>query len=152
MLANWLKQVFANTGTTQNNGNAALAAIGLVVEVIQADQRCGDEELNQLRRIAIEEFAVDAGQVDILIANALDDHYNRVSVQPLTRLVNETFSVEQKADLMKAMWIIAYADGNLEKYEEGTIRKIADLLYIPHSVFIKMKLLVAEERLQKGSA
>jgi uncharacterized tellurite resistance protein B-like protein len=152
MLANWLKQVFADTSKTTDNGNTALAAIGLVVEVVQADQRCADEELDQLRRIAVEEFAIDAMQVDQLIANALDDHNNRVSVQPLTRLINETFSVGQKADLMKAMWTIAYADGSLEKYEEGTIRKIADLLYIPHSVFIKTKLLAAEGKLQKGSA
>lgn len=151
MLANWLKQVFADTSTTPNSGNTALAALGLVVEVIQADRHCADEELNQLRRIAIEEFDVDAGQVDTLLASALDDHNNRVSVQPLTRLINETFSAEQKADLMQAMWTIAYVDDNLEKYEEGTIRKIADLLYIPHSVFIKTKLLAAQGKLQKGS-
>lgn len=151
MLANWLKQVFADNNESRQAGNTSLAAIGLVIEVVQADQRRADEELSQLRRIAIEQFAVDAAQVDTLISQALDDHDKRVSIQPLTRLINETFSVEQKSALMHAMWIIAYADGNLEKYEEGTIRKIADLLYVPHSVFIKTKLLAAEEKLRKGS-
>lgn len=151
MLANWLKQVFADNNESRQAGNTSLAAIGLAIEVVQADQRCADEELSQLRHIAIEQFAVDAMQVDTLIAQALDDHDKRVSIQPLTRLINETFSVEQKSALMHAMWTIAYADGNLEKYEEGTIRKIADLLYIPHAVFIKTKLLAAEEKLRKGS-
>jgi uncharacterized tellurite resistance protein B-like protein len=146
MLANWLKQVFADTNeTTTDTNKTALAAIGLVVEVIQADQRCTDEELQQLRNVALDTFAISSDQVDSLIANALDDHNNRVSIQPLTRLINETFSAQQKADLVKAMWRVAFADGTLEKYEEGAIRKTADLLYIPHSVFIKTKLQVAEE-------
>jgi len=146
MLANWLKQVFADTNeTTTDTNKTALAAIGLVVEVIQADQRCTNEELQQLRNVALDTFTVSADQVDSLIANALDDHNNRVSIQPLTRLINETFSAQQKADLVKAMWRVAFADGTLEKYEEGAIRKTADLLYIPHSVFIKTKLQVTEE-------
>jgi len=151
MLANWFKQIFADTDTTPDANKIALAAVGLATEVMQADQRCLPEELAQLRSVALDTFAVDADQVDELIAKALDDHNKRVSIQPLTHLINETFSAQQKMDLVEAMWKIAYADGNLEKYEEGAIRKIADLLYVPHSVFIQTKLRAAEEKLRKGN-
>lgn len=146
MLANLLKKVFTETDSTPDSSKIAFAAIGLVIEVVHADHNCTEEELRQLRAIASDTFAVDAARLDDVIANALDDHDRRVSIQPLTRLINDTFSPQQKADLVKAMWQIAFADGNLEKYEEGTIRKIADLLYVPHSVFIKMKLLAEEEK------
>ena len=68
MLANWFKQVFADTDTTPDANKTALAAIGLVTEVIHADQRCSPEELVQLRSIALDTFAVEADQVDELIA------------------------------------------------------------------------------------
>ena len=38
------------------------------------------------------------------------------------------------------LWDVAYADGRIDKYEDYTIRKISDLLYIKHADFIKAKL------------
>jgi uncharacterized tellurite resistance protein B-like protein len=43
---------------------------------------------------------------------------------------------------MKAMWEMAYADGDLDKYEDYIIRKVADLIYVPHTEFIRAKSLV----------
>jgi len=42
------------------------------------------------------------------------------------------------------MWKIAYADGNLDKYEEHLIRKTSDLIHISHSDYIKIKLEVRD--------
>jgi uncharacterized tellurite resistance protein B-like protein len=38
------------------------------------------------------------------------------------------------------MWKVAYADGELDKHEENIIRRIADLLHIRHSEYIRCKL------------
>ena len=46
--------------------------------------------------------------------------------------------------LLEDLWRVAYADDKLDKYEEYQIRKIADLLYIPHSIFIQSKLNVTK--------
>jgi uncharacterized tellurite resistance protein B-like protein len=42
------------------------------------------------------------------------------------------------------MWRVAFADRRLDKYEEAQIRKIADLLYVPHKDFIRTKLRVQQ--------
>ena len=38
------------------------------------------------------------------------------------------------------MWTVAYADGNLGKYEEHLIRQVATLTYVPHQDYIRAKL------------
>jgi uncharacterized tellurite resistance protein B-like protein len=38
------------------------------------------------------------------------------------------------------MWTVAYADGDLDKYEEHLIRQVAELTYVPHSDYIQCKL------------
>jgi uncharacterized tellurite resistance protein B-like protein len=38
------------------------------------------------------------------------------------------------------MWQVAYADGRLDKYEEGLIRQVAELTYVPHAEYIRTKL------------
>ena len=41
------------------------------------------------------------------------------------------------------MWQVAYADNVLDPIEEAIIRKVAELLYVNHSDFIRAKLSVA---------
>jgi len=40
------------------------------------------------------------------------------------------------------MWQVAYADGHLDEMEEALIRKVATLIYVNHSDFIRTKLAV----------
>jgi len=35
---------------------------------------------------------------------------------------------------------IAFADGNIDKYEENLIRRVSDLIYVSHSDFIRAKI------------
>ena len=44
------------------------------------------------------------------------------------------------------MWTIAFADEEIDKYEEYLIRKISDLTYVSHSDFIKSKLRAKNDR------
>ena len=52
-------------------------------------------------------------------------------------------SVSERCTLIEQLWDIAYADGVIDKYEEAAIRKVSELLYVPHSDFIKAKLMAA---------
>ena len=45
----------------------------------------------------------------------------------------------QRPDATTAMWRVAFADGHLDKYEENIIRRVADLLHIRHSEYIRCK-------------
>ena len=46
----------------------------------------------------------------------------------------------QKLQLIDSMWSVAFADGNLDKYEEHLIRQVAELTYVPHPDYIRSKL------------
>ena len=46
----------------------------------------------------------------------------------------------ERIKLIESMWKIAYADGNIDKYEEHIIRKVSNLIYVAHSDFIKAKI------------
>ena len=59
-----------------------------------------------------------------------------------TSQINLAFSSAQKVKLIEHLWRVAYGDGTLHKYEEHLIRKLADLLHVPHEGFIATKLRV----------
>jgi uncharacterized tellurite resistance protein B-like protein len=54
-------------------------------------------------------------------------------------VLNKTFSAEQKQRLIEHMWRVAHADEEVHMYEDHLVRKIAELLYVPHSQFIAAK-------------
>jgi len=42
------------------------------------------------------------------------------------------------------LWQIAYADACLDRYEEALVRKIAELIHVPHREFMQAKHRVVE--------
>ena len=47
---------------------------------------------------------------------------------------------EIRFELIKAMWVVAFADDHLDPLEESVIRQVAELLYVDHAEFIRAKL------------
>jgi uncharacterized tellurite resistance protein B-like protein len=62
-----------------------------------------------------------------------------VSLQHITRLLNQQLDQEMKIRVVEMMWQVVYADGVKDHYEEHVIRQISELLYIPHADFIKAR-------------
>jgi len=49
-------------------------------------------------------------------------------------------------ELLENLWRVAFADNEVDRYEEHMIRKVADLIYVNHSDFIRSKLKVRDEK------
>ena len=57
-----------------------------------------------------------------------------------TSQVNRSFSDAEKLRVVEQLWRVAKADAVVHKYEEHLIRRISDLLHVPHAGFIAAKL------------
>ena len=122
-----------------------LAAGALLVEMSRADYVVNSTEQQTLERVLHQ--ALDLSQEEItelvqLSAKAAD---RATSLYEFTRLINDHYSPEEKLTLIKSMWRVAYADGDLDKYEERLIRQVSDLIHVSHRDFIRMKMEVVEE-------
>ncbi|WP_018993257.1 MULTISPECIES: TerB family tellurite resistance protein [unclassified Thioalkalivibrio] len=115
------------------------AAAALIMEVCRADFELHEAELDSVRASLIELFELDADTADGLLEIAREKSDELVSVHPLVREVNAAFDADQKADIMRALWRAAWANQDLHKRQEAVIRHLADLLYVPHSTFIRTK-------------
>ena len=121
-----------------------LAACALLFEMVKADFEISASELQAMRRAVQTVIKIDDGTADTLIQLAQEESEAATSLYPFTRLINDNYSLEQKRELVKALWMIAFADGRVDRYEEHYLRKLVDLLYVPHSLFIQTKLEVQE--------
>lgn len=122
-----------------------LAIAALLVEVAMADHQVSDSELLRLSQALTQKFALTADEIEALISNARAETDHATSLHQFTLLVNQHCDLNEKFALVKAMWEMAYADGELHKYEDYTIRKVADLIHLSHSDFIRAKSIVKAE-------
>ena len=129
----------------EKDNSVLISAISLMIEVSLADEIMDDAEIETLKSVLLKEFSVSQSEIDGLISDAKANQNSSTSLYEFTRVINDDFSFEEKYDLIKSMWEIAFADGNVDKYEEYVIRKVSDLIYISHEEFIKAKMEVKNE-------
>jgi len=130
------------SGPNEEDRQQALrtATAALLIEVSRADYELSDEEREQVIASLEQVLHLDRDTLDELVELAHEQLDIQHSLYPFTRLVNDHYSYEQKLDLIRGMWEVAYADGNLHVYEEHLIRKVAELVYVQHQDFVRLKL------------
>lgn len=121
-----------------------LTTAALLIEVSRADYDLDAAEkasiVDRLREI----FQLSPVELDSLVKLAEQQVQESTSLYQFTRLVNDFYDYEQKLALISGMWQVAYADGNIDRYEEHLIRKVAELIYVAHKDFIRLKLSAAQ--------
>ena len=123
-----------------------LASAALLIELSRADYTRDSREQQAIETALKKTFELDEQQLSTLIELAEEENNEATSLYQFTSLIKDNYSAEQRFELVKLLWQVAIADGEISKYEDHLIRKIADLIYLPHSEFIKAKLYVVEGR------
>ena len=116
-----------------------LATAALLIEVMVIDGDLDDQEMQAIAGTLSNMLDLTEEQIDQLIELSKEEVAEATSLYQFTKEINEHFDIEKKLSLMTAMWRVAFADGHLDKYEENIIRRVADLLHIRHSEYIRCK-------------
>jgi uncharacterized tellurite resistance protein B-like protein len=118
----------------------SLAVAALLVETLRADFETSAGERRQIVGSLQGMLGLDAQACEDLLAVAEQEVERSHDLHQFTSAINRVWSVQQKLQLLEELWRVAHADEKLHKYEEHLIRRIADLLHVPHSGFIAAKL------------
>jgi uncharacterized tellurite resistance protein B-like protein len=117
-----------------------LAAAVLLLEVARADYEWDGAEYRVLQERLERRFALGRAELRELLHRAEAAVEHAVSLHAYTDLINRNYTPAQKFELLCALWEVAYSDGELHHHEEHMIRRLADLLHLPHREFIRAKL------------
>ncbi len=115
------------------------ATAALLIEVATIDQHLDDSELDTLQSLLAQRFSLPAEEIHQLVDDAKRASREATSLYEFTQQINQLCSHEEKYQLMFELWSVAYADSVLDKHEEHIMRRIADLIHVSHSDFIKAK-------------
>lgn len=116
-----------------------IAAAALLVEVMLIDNVVEAEEHDMIQRLLCSGFDLSRQQAEEMMASAKRQLEQSTDYYQFTSFLNKGYDMEQKIRLIKYLWEVAFADGQLDDYEDYMVRKVADLLYVPHDQLIKMR-------------
>lgn len=142
MLITKLKTLFRQPEDTQAQPDSRaleLTCAALMFEVARADFAVETAELDTVNALLTAQFGLTPEELVSVTEQAAQQADAATCLYEFTRTLNELASVEEKRALLAMMWRVAMADDVLSRYEEHLIRKVADLLYVPHSDFIAAK-------------
>ena len=115
------------------------AAAVLLCEIMHADHAIDSSEqaivINAMQSF-LEMHESDANKLYAEIGMLMQD---ALSIHEFTSLLNTYYDETKKLKLMEWLWKVAYADGRMDAHEEHLVRRIADLLYIRHSDYIRIR-------------
>jgi uncharacterized tellurite resistance protein B-like protein len=120
-----------------------LAAAVLLVEIAKADFQREAVELDLIRAMLVETFALTPETAAQLVDEAIAQSQRSVSLHEYVGTLNQKMDAAEKERLLGWLWQVAHADGRVDPYEEALIRQMADWLYVPHSAFVRQRLQVA---------
>ena len=141
-MIDWFKSFFqANTtAAAPVESQVRIAAMALMYEVARADGKDAPEETQALMAKLARRWQLKQTEAETLLTSAKQQAEEAVDYHKMATLLREHYDADQRAALVIDMWGVALADGEIDPIEELVIRKIADLLYVPHSTFIYGKV------------
>jgi len=122
-----------------------LATAALLLEMMWADKKISEDERRIITKSIQSKFKLTEEETNTLLQLAEEEIKKAIDYYEFTSLINKGFTYERKLKVIEHMWEVAFADAELDKYEEYIVRKVADLIYVEHKDFIETKLRVKKK-------
>ena len=146
-LQNLLTSFFVPDGTTaaQAGGNPQLATAVLLFDVMRSDNTLSEAERAHALSALRKRFALSEDALAQLMVQAEQTSKGANDYFSFTSLMNDSFTQEQKIQVVEFMWQVAFADGSIDENENHLISKIAGLLHVKHGDYIAAKMRAKED-------
>jgi uncharacterized tellurite resistance protein B-like protein len=122
-----------------------LATAVLLVEVMRADAEIGPQERHAVTVALCTKFNLAPDEAARLAELADQAAREATDFFAFTSKINEAFDMPQKIRITEHMWRVAYADGVLSAHENHVMRRLSDLLHIPHGAYVAAKMRARED-------
>ncbi|KUJ83340.1 TerB family tellurite resistance protein [Microbulbifer flavimaris] len=116
-----------------------MISAALLAEVATVDHKLDERERETLVSVLQQHYRLEASEARELVEEALGHREDATSLYEFTQTVNSEFDEQNKYLLVRQMWQVALADGTIEPFEEHLIRRVADLIYLPHGLFTRAR-------------
>lgn len=140
-----LQEFFNSKTASSSKSNAPserdlqLAAATLMFELIRADGKVDDEELQAMGEALHQQFKLNEKDINQMIALARESAYEATSLQGFTREICNNWGNAKRYKLLEHLWQLALTDQHIDAHERHFVRKVAGLLYLTEMQIVQAR-------------
>ena len=116
-----------------------ISATSLLLSISGADNNIEASEVKVIKDIIIDFFQIPSENLDIIIEKSLNHLKESTDLYEFGKILNESFTYQDKIDFICCAFEVAYADKELHYLEEHFIKKISFILNVEHMDLIASK-------------
>ncbi len=123
---------FAEDDGSQNSSvdDVQFAAAALLIEVAMVDRNFDELERARILAFVRDRFSLEEETAGQIIARAEAEVEGSVQLYGITSSIRNGLSYEDRVELMECLWLVAYADGEADPFEDQLMRRIGELIYV----------------------
>jgi len=114
------------------NAYEADVALRLMFEIAISDGALDESELKLIKKRA-DLIAKEDEKTSSIVKKIIDETEDSVSLYPTIKKINDSYTFEEKVELLTILWELVAADSIIDPYEENLYFKIAELIKIKRS-------------------
>jgi len=140
MLRTLLRQLSADpaaaepsTAGEQERGQLYLAVAVLLHEATRVDLKESPRELAACKQAIAELFGLPPEKCETILIEGREKARRLTSYFATVSVIKRDFSLAERVSLIEQLWRVAYADSQLDYYEDHYVRKIAHLLHVSNT-------------------
>jgi uncharacterized tellurite resistance protein B-like protein len=107
-------------------------ALRLMFEIAISDGTLDESELKLIKKRA-DLIAKEDEKTSSIVKKIIDETEDSVSLYPTIKKINDSYTFEEKVELLTILWELVAADSIIDPYEENLYFKIAELIKIKRS-------------------
>ena len=129
----------------QQHDPLRLATAAVLLDIAYADGEFTPSEDGDVVGFLSRRFDLSPEDAQELLEAADEIRKKTVDHFALTHYIRKNSPLDERIEMVKAMWRLVYSDGVLTNYEGYLVRKVADLMGLEHHVMIDAKSTVLRE-------
>lgn len=138
------RQLGGAGGQTRPQHTIELATAALLAEMARIDGEIEPRERDVALQAIGAKLGLSEGEAAELLALADQEARQATDYYQFTSLINRHFDAAQKMRVIELMWRVALSDGEIDAHERHLIRRIADLIHVPHADLVHAQLRARE--------
>jgi uncharacterized tellurite resistance protein B-like protein len=128
------------TNQVVNDRSLRLATAALLIEATRADRDVSEAEMAAVDGALRDAFGLSESEAQELITLGERQAAEAVSLYEFTHLIDKGFDAAHKRQIVALLWRVVFADSRMEAHEEALVRRVAELIHVPHKDFIDTKI------------
>ena len=116
-----------------------LAMTKLMVGMMAMDGTLHPSQHEEITTLLHSRFGMPTQESDMLIQQTLDEGDRELSFNQTVKYIKSNYTIEERADMLAQIWIVAIVDGHVDFLEEQYINRLAALLAVPTARLSELK-------------